>query len=51
MRYTVLLVNDKKYIDDLKQKKKVDDESHGKFEANEVQPQMEENVETDETNE
>lgn len=35
MRYTVLLVNDKKYIDDLKQKKKVDDESQGDFEANE----------------
>lgn len=51
MRYTVILVNDKKYIDDLKQKKKVDDESQEKIEANEVQPQMEENVETDETNE
>jgi len=49
MRYTVLLVNDKKYIDDLKQKKKVEDESQGESESNEVQPQMEKNVETDET--
>jgi len=49
MRYTVLLVNDKKYIDDLKQKKKVDEESRGESGLNEDQPQMEKNVETDET--